>query len=302
MEREKQIYLHADDFGMNVESTERILKCFTEGNLDSVSIMPNGCCQEAARLVTGLPLSIRVHINLVEGKCVSDKTQVSLLVDKEGYFRYSFVGLFFLLLSGKRKEARKQITLEIKKQIQYVYSVADQSCIGIDSHQHIHMIPGVFAALCDAVEELGVEVKELRIPAEPVLPFLKHPSLYPTYRISNIVKNGVLNLLYLFNKKKIRKMGVRQSLFMGIWFSGCMDAGRILKVLPDFCKIAEKKHIFLELLFHPGNILPGEKILDETKPLFTEFYRNEGRKIEAGVLQSEEFYNQIIALTKRMQE
>lgn len=289
---EKKIHLHADDYGMSVESSRRILNCFMRGNLDGISILPNGEWEESIELLKNLPLKSRIHINLVEGKCVSDKSKISLLVDEDGYFQYSFIGLFFLMLSPKRKLARQQISQEMKAQIQRLrFFLGDR--IEIDSHQHVYMIPGVFQALRNVLEELQIEVQDMRIPAEPISPFLKHPSLYPTYNPENIIKNILLNLLYFFIKSDLKKLGIRRKIFMGILFAGCMDSKRVLKVLPDFCRIAQKKDASLELLFHPGSIFPGEEPLDKRKRSFVMFYHSKGRRIEAQTLQSEEFAGQL---------
>lgn len=113
------------------------------------------------------------------------------------------------------------------------------------------------------------------------------------------MKNILLNMLLLADKKKIKKIGVCPSVFMGIMFSGHMDARRIQTILPDFVKIAERRETSLEILFHPGNILPEEKALDENKPLFANFYRSEGRQIEAQVLQSEEFYERLESVLEK---
>jgi hypothetical protein len=160
------------------------------------------------------------------------------------------------------------------------------------------MIPGVFHVLCEALQEVDIQVEEMRIPAEPITPFLKHPSVYRTYHLVNIIKNLVLNVCYLYIRPTIRRLGIHRCLFMGIWFSGHMDAQRVLKVFPDFVKIAKKRGLFLELLFHPGDILPGEEPLDKRKPLFTKFYYDEGRKIEASALMSGDFYKQLAAMNE----
>jgi hypothetical protein len=134
----------------------------------------------------------------------------------------------------------------------------------------------------------------MRSPAEPVLPFLKHISLYPTYQPVNIVKTLMLNLLYLILKKDIERLGIKRKIFMGIMFSGCMDEKRVLKVLPDFIRIAKRKDASLELLFHPGYLLPREQALDERKKDFLNFYYDGGRKAEESALCSGDFYRKMM--------
>lgn len=289
LEEQKKIWLHADDFGMCPNATEKIMTCWENGYLDSVSLFPNGNYEDILHLIKKDRLKVRLHLNLVEGKCLSDPKELGLLVDEDGFFRYSFVGLLFLLLSKNRKEAEKQIGMEIEKQIQFFCELTNSKRIGIDSHQHAYMIPAIFRQLCESIEKQQIQLDSLRIPAEPILPFLKHPSLYKTYNPVNIVKNLLLNFFYVINYKRIKSMEIPQSIFMGIWFSGCMDEERIKKVLPDFKNIMKKRNCQLEILFHPGGIHKAEESLDKRK--FAEFYLSPGRQIEAKTLLSAEFYH-----------
>lgn len=99
----------------------------------------------------------------------------------------------------------------------------------------------------------------MRIPTEPIGPFLREPSLYLTYRPTNLVKNAVLNSLWYF----IGSSSV--AIFCGILFSGEMDQRRLAKVFPHFLRLAQNRGMDLEFLFHPGAILPGEPFLDPKK-------------------------------------
>lgn len=288
-----KIYLHADDFGMNEPSSERILDCYRNGYLNGISVLGNGCYEKALLETEGNDLSIRLHLNLVEGPCVSDKREIALLVDERGYFRYSFIGLLFLVMSPRRKKALKQIETELENQLLAFCRFTGSREIAIDSHQHFHMIPPVFYSLLRVIERNQLRVQTMRIPAEPLIPFLKHPSLYRTYRIDNIMKNVLLNILFIIVKKEVERKKINRTVFMGLMFSGSMKSWKILKLMPDFIKIADKKQMSMELLFHPGNILAQERVMDFRKKEFLKFYYDENRKREADILKSEEFYKQI---------
>ena len=291
-------YLHADDYAMNFPSSNRIFHCFSEGYLQGISIMPNGCLSDIIPALESKNLKLRIHLNLVEGKALAPKNQLDLLVDERGYFRHSFIGLLLLSLSPKRKRLKQQASLEFSYQIAHVMALTHSSCLGLDSHQHVHMIPLLFHSLEQAVTESGLTVESLRIPAEPLFPFLRYISLYPTYQFSNIIKNILLNFLFLFIRKDIQHMTDNTpSVFMGILFSGHMDEKRILAVLPDFIKIAQRRHTSLELLFHPGSILPGEPSLDPKKKSFLHFYKSSGRQVDAATLLSHPFYSKLSTMT-----
>lgn len=269
------IYICADDYGLDEISSSHILECAEKGALNKISIFPN--FKDIKLPSSEKNIYFSLHLNLVEGKCVSEPLKVNLIADKEGNFRYSFAGLYKLSLI-KRKEFEKQVYEEIKAQINRYKSSVKNIPFMIDSHQHTHMIPGVFKMLSKVIREENISVSYLRIPAEPILPFLKTPSLYLTYSPVNIIKQWLLKFFYFINSKEIKKLSVPSAYFFGILFSGKMDEKRVMKVLPHFLKKAKNNRKDTEILFHPG-FLDDNKI-NEKNIAFMKFYCSEGRKIE----------------------
>lgn len=279
------IYIHADDYGMTPVTCQRIQDCWKHGCLNSVSIMPNGCLKSCSELGKIAELPCAIHLNLVEGKALTPAEKINLLVRPDGYMKHSFSDLLLLSLSPKRKKLEEQLYLEMKAQIfKAMQLLSIDGPIMLDSHQHTHMIPLVFKTILRIVEEEQIPVQYMRIPAEPITPFLLEPSLYHTYRPVNLIKNGVLNFLWLFERKKFQMTGIRSALFCGIIFSGNMDANRVMKVFPHFYKKAKKLGCDLEFLFHPGYTELGEKFMDPYKEAFHQFYLSEGRKAENAAL------------------
>lgn len=280
-----RIWIRADDFGMTRESCQRIVQCIEKGPVNGVSILANGCLSYGAELLKGRNVKLSVHLNFVEGKGLCRPDEIPLLLGEKGHMRHSFFGLLMLSCSPKRKELETQIYREAKAQIQKVCSEFPEGAVtGIDSHQHTHMIPAVYKGVMSAIKETRLSVTYMRVPVEPVMPFLKEPSLYVTYSPVNVVKQAVLNLLWRVLRKDIEREHMGHLVFCGILFSGFMDKKRVLKVLPRLKKIAEKKNCDLELLFHPGYIQRGEEVLDPLKTSFNRFYYSEGRKVEYNTL------------------
>ena len=281
------IYICADDYGLCGVSDEHIDECCERGILNKISILPG------LRYKNEEIKNISLHINLVEGKALSRRENVSLLTTNDGKFRYSFGNLFILSLSPKRKQLKKQLYAEIKAQISYFCSeVSPDSPIMVDSHQHTHMIPLVFKTLMKVIEDEKINVKYLRIPAEPIMPYVKTPSLYFTYSPVNLIKQWLLKILWQINKKEFKKLKISPALFMGILFSGCMDEIRVKKILPHYIRLCKKHNKDMEILFHPGFI--DKEIKTETiREEFSKFYLSEGRKIE---------YNTVINLKKQEKE
>ena len=79
--------------------------------------MPNGELKDLNKLISQNNIKVSLHINLVEGYPLSEKKDVNLLITDDGSFKYSFIGLFFLSLSNKRKELEKHLYKEIQNQV-----------------------------------------------------------------------------------------------------------------------------------------------------------------------------------------
>lgn len=270
------VYFCADDYGLNDISSIRIRECIKSGALNKVSVFPNFQKSDIQSLLENQNLSISLHLNLVEGKCMGKRDELSLLVDSEGDFKNAFGGLFKLALFNK-KEFEIEVYKEIKAQISFWKSRFPNIPFFIDSHQHTHMIPTVFKALIKVLEDEGIKAEYIRIPAEPISLFIKTPSLYLTYSPINIIKQWLLKILWVRNKKVLNN-SIPTALFFGILFSGKMDEKRVLKLIPKYEKLANKKGMDIEVLFHPG-YLEKESELEKDIP-FSKFYLSKNRKIE----------------------
>ena len=117
------INVHADDYGINSEISNNIITSINNGLTNSISIVSNtNDFTKDIRKLDSLEKNIRksLHLNLVEGSPLSDKSEVYMIVNENGEFKYSFIRLWlkYLLSTRKKKiKLRKQIKLEIKNQI-----------------------------------------------------------------------------------------------------------------------------------------------------------------------------------------
>ena len=274
------IYFCADDYGLNREVSCHIEECINNGVLNKVSIFPNFDKIDFSRFSQNKELRFSLHLNLVEGKCMSDAKEIGLIADKDGNFIHTFGGLFKLnLFCGKK--LYEQVYKEIKAQVCFWKSILQEDTpFCIDSHQHTHMIPVIFKALTTVLAEEKIEIEYMRIPAEPLLPYLKTPSLYFTYSAVNIIKQWLLNFLWLINKSRIRKQPIKTAYFMGILFSGKMDEKRVSKILPHYIKLASKQGKDIEILSHPGYLKEKEIDFKEKNVKFKKFYLSENRETE----------------------
>ena len=275
------IYFCADDYGLCDSSSDNIIKCVQNGVLNKISVFPNFDFKSVKKVNENVMLSL--HINLVEGKCTTKDKKLDLLTDNNGVFRHSFAGLMLLSLIHPKK-MEQQLYIELKSQILlWKQSVSKDEPIMIDSHQHTHMIPLVFKTLLKVIKDENISIKYLRIPAEPVKPYLMTPSIYHTYSLVNIIKQWLLKFLNVINKKEYKKHKIPTANFFGILFSGNMDKKRVQKVLPHYIKLAKKHNCDIEVLFHPGYC---NNTCQYQGMKFNDFYFSKGRKTEFDTLMS----------------
>lgn len=268
------IYFCADDYGLCHNASANIQRCIEEGVLNKVSIFPNF----EHIILNNKNIRLSLHLNLVEGRCMSDADEIPMLSDKNGNFKHTFTGLFKLnLFHAKKLEA--EAYKEIRAQVSYWKSILPENAsFCIDSHQHTHMIPAVFKALIRVLKDEKIDLEYMRIPSEPLLPYIKTPSLYFTYSALNIIKQWLLKFLWFINKCEAKKYKIPTSHFMGILFSGKMDEKRVNKILPKYIKMAERDGKDIEVLFHPGYL--SEDDLKNQNIVFKKFYLSEDRKTE----------------------
>ena len=274
------IYFCADDYGLCDEASAHIQKCIDEGALNKVSVFPNFQKVDLQKTANNKNIRISLHLNLVEGKCMADAEEIDLIADKNGCFKHTFGGLFKLnLLNGKKLEA--QVYKEIKAQVLYWKSILPEgSPFCIDSHQHTHMISAVFRALNKVLFDEEIKITYMRIPAEPIMPYIKTPSLYFTYKPINIIKQWLLKLLWTLNMREAKKYKIPTSYFCGILFSGKMDEKRVSKILPKYKELAKKDGKDIEVLFHPGFMDVDKEDINHKNIVFKEFYLSKNRKTE----------------------
>lgn len=284
------IYFCADDYGLSDVSSIHIKQCIDEGALNKVSVFPNLEHIDIHQITQNNNIRISLHLNLVEGKCMANASEIDLIADKNGNFKYSFGGLLMLNLFY-RKKFETQVYKEIKAQVLFWKKILPENMpFCIDSHQHTHMIPAVFKALNKVLNDEKTDLEYMRIPAEPLLPYIKTPSLYFTYSPINIVKQWLLKFLWVINKKQTKKHKIPTSLFLGILFSGKMDEKRVSKILPEYIKMAKKNGNDIEILFHPGYLEKKENVLENKNIVFKKFYLSENRKTE---------FNSVMKITER---
>lgn len=283
---------HADDFALTAHSDQDIMTLLESGTLDSISVMPNMSAfpRACALLANGngqFPYpKISVHLNFMEGKSLCAHSEVPHLTDEHGFFRISWGWLLLWNYNPfMRKNIRRELAAEIERQARAVIDsgILREQRLRFDSHQHPHMIPLVFDALCDAIRSLsaqGFDTEFIRNARDPLFPYLRSGIFFCRFSPANFVKCLILNFFAHRVSRKLRKMRLDDNCICGVFFSGNMDAVRLKKVLPAFARLVRHRTITAEILFHPGTALAQELGDEFTKAGFNEFHTSLRRKTE----------------------
>lgn len=270
----------ADDLGLTKRVTDSILETFDQGAVTSVSILANGeateyALQEYQKRHGGLMLA--VHLNLTEGKALSDPREIPHLVDAHGTFKNSSTSLllaYLFSLSSRRKELQEQVNRELSAQWRRI-----QDNVPVDvanGHQHVHMIPFVF----NIVSALP-GIRYIRIPAEPFYYVRGNVRMY-------IGMHALTRSVFLFlghrNRARATAKGIRTNEYLlGFLFSGHMNHDNVAAGLSALRRYRAGT---VELVFHPGVVERSEFGKDHAN---SAWYLSPARLVEKTLLTSEQF-------------
>lgn len=280
-----KIFYHADDFGVSYEQSVSIMDCYYYGKLNSVSLILNSPeTDKSYKLIESLVDEEKIrcvaHLNFVEGKSLSNK--VPHLVNKDGYFNYSFAYLLKLGISNKRDTIKLELQSEISAQLEKYSDLIRSRRIYIDSHQHYHMIPVVWEALWNVIEEEKYEVCSVRIPVDSITPIANH-HLFLRVRMKNYIKWLLLWTLSKINYQNSNTQ-VGAPLFFGVPFTCRMTTKVVKGLISDYERIARERVRDLEIMFHPGAVTDVNKLLDNNNKALVDFYCSEYRDMEKQTL------------------
>ena len=278
----QKIFIHADDFGNTKHISECIYKCYKEGSLNSTSIIVNSLFFEgSSKLIKDTDIRKVLHLNIMEGKSIS--RNLTFLTNEKGAFFRSWQRLafeYYCVYSKKQKAFIKQeIKEEYKAQINLYCDAMQTKNIRIDSHQHTHEIPFITDLLIELIDEMDINVLNVRVTKEKFFWAIESFNDLKNYFSINVLVHFLLN--HLSNKmiKKFDALHIPYNeAFVGVLFSGDMTCAAIQKGLAR-----SKNAKTVEVLLHPGYISEEEKALFDDNQ-FKRWYTSKNRKKEMKVL------------------
>ena len=179
---------------------------------------------------------------------------------------------------------------EIRNQLMFWVEKTGDRSISVDCHQHAYMIPWIFKTLMQVIRDERLDVKYLRIPAEPLRAYLFNPSLYSSYSLTGLVKQWLLKGLAFINRRYLRGMTFTSAFFMGVMLSGKLNQTRVEKLLKHYMYFSEKNKRSIEVAFHPGYAGDDMDLISESRNDFKKFYCSPWRNVEYETLMNDEFY------------
>lgn len=251
---QKYLIVNADDLGLARPTNLAIGQAFREGILTSASLMANmpACRHALEQVVRPNPgLGVGIHFCLTSGRPVLPAASVQLLVNRRGEFCRGFFGLYRLLYGRQRHAASAQIAAELRAQIQRLDHAG--ICLDhVDSHQHVHMIPPIFAVVAELAAARGAAV---RIADE-------HFRLAPRWlpRWLACATNGGLAKKVILSHFAREDRGIGQNGRHADHYFGVLETGKITpQVLREV--FAALPSGFAEINCHPGPAGPADETM-----------------------------------------
>lgn len=247
MPQPPRLIVNADDLGAHPLVNEGIKEAVCSGIVTSATLIVSAPYAEDAiqSVVRPLDLPIGLHLCLTHGRPLSPPDQVANLVDDDtGEFRLG-AGYFFRTRRPDETTIR-QIRTELSAQFAWV---ADRGLplTHVDSHQHIHMAPWLFAEIQTLARRFGIQ--RCRMTREPVLNFALWHRPMAVLRRRNPVKWAALRLA----GRRLRTDLKTPDAFLGIMYSGIMGVAELLRHLR-----ALRTGLTYELSIHPALPIPAD--------------------------------------------
>lgn len=161
----RRIIVNADDFGRHELINQAVAQGVAYGCLRSASVMPGGAAFAGAIDLAKhcLELGVGIHLTLVNGNPILPEAQIPSLVDAEGKFLNDYVHFVKKYFQGRVN--REEVKLELRAQLDKSLATG-LKFTHVDSHQHLHVLPGIIDLVLDLAAEAGI--KAVRIPKTPL--------------------------------------------------------------------------------------------------------------------------------------
>lgn len=230
-----RLIVNADDLGLCAEVNAGILRAHREGIVTAASLLATGRGFEDAivRLRAAPRLDVGVHLAFVAEHALSGAGNT--LTGSGGRLPPSAGAFARRWLAGRIRG--EDLETEARLQIERIRA-AGLLPSHLDSHQHVHLLPGVFERVLDLAARFGIET--VRLPAERI-PL----GCVPATRLFRLP--GLLALRFLSVRARRRRRVRAAPRFAGFLDGGRLTEERLLALLATL-----ERGTTTELMCHPG--------------------------------------------------
>jgi hopanoid biosynthesis associated protein HpnK len=211
-----KLIINADDFGLCRGVNKAVVEAHTTGVLTSATIMANmPASDEAIAIAKKTPtLGVGVHLNVSDGKPLSQDIAVQPLLDDADKFKYSAYKLAFKTLANKK--ILKAVQIELAAQIA---SIIDRGIkpTHLDSHKHFHCFPPVYKIVCSLAADFGI--RAIRCPWEPATVCSGD---WPKVGFMDKIRAFLLRKM-VSNCQKLDNRFIKNDIFFGVAHTGRID-------------------------------------------------------------------------------
>jgi chitin disaccharide deacetylase len=249
----KLLIVNADDFGLSPGINAGIIEGFEKGILTSASIMVNApAFEQAVKLAHAHEgLGIGIHLNVVRGKAVLPPAEIPSLVDAAGRFLQTPISLCCNLL--RKRVDLNHLSREFSAQIERAFA-AGLRPTHLNSEQHVHMYPPIFACVVQLAEKYGIRA-------------VRWTGQYP--RAGSLIrwsrrfhKDLLVNLCASLCRKQLKGSAVMSN----DYFYGLMETGSLTAEVFRGILLRLKDGV-TEIMCHPGYV--GQDLQDAFQTMGT---------------------------------
>ena len=161
----KQILVNADDFGRHVLINRAVEQGVADGILRSATLMPGGVAFVDAVGIAHrtAALGVGIHFTLANGTPVLAPDEIPSLVTEMGTFHADYGAFIKRFFAGKIR--LEEVRAELGAQLEKV-ELAGIALTHADSHQHLHVLPGILDIVLDLLKEGNIPA--MRAPRAPL--------------------------------------------------------------------------------------------------------------------------------------
>ena len=215
LDAKRRVIVNADDFGLCESINAGVIKSHELGIVKSASIIVTGEAfgEAADYALENKTLDIGLHLALCDGRPVCNPGEVPSLTTENGKFcadHKAFVKRYFM--GGIRlEEVEKEFRAQLKKAQDAGLEISH-----LDSHQHLHALPGILKIVIRIAKEHGIAA-------------IRYPDERDASVILNLLDGRLVRTVQRVALSMVCRMGRHELLNSGIAstenFLGVMEAG-----------------------------------------------------------------------------